>query len=195
MKRSCGDHLKGSHFCPLYKMVIIIIIALVIFDFVFEHSSIFFKKWYYPPFSLHLNEQDLYLAKGDEFKLRVIGINKWVDNYYSTDFKVAGVNFEGKITAYRTGNAMIVVKVDKKKLKCRVNVLDLNKKKLSLSVGETFRLKMEGAAGRTKYTSSNKAVATVNRKGEIRAKKRGRTIITVKARGLTFRCTVTVKSS
>lgn len=193
MKQSAGKHSIRYRVQILYRLAIVIIAALIISEFVYEYTSIYFRKWYYPPFSVHLNEQDLYLAKGTEYKLRVVGFNKKVYNYYTTDFKVAGVNFNGRVFAYRTGKAFIIAKVDGKKLKCRVNVLDINKKKLTMSVGESYRLKILGNSNRITYKSSNTEVAITNKSGNLKAKKSGKTVITVKTRGLTFRCDVTVK--
>lgn len=69
------------------------------------------------------------MVKGEEFRLFVYGINKRV-SYHSTNFRVAGVNFNGRVFAYQTGKAYIIAKVDNKELKCRVKVIDLNKKDL-----------------------------------------------------------------
>ena len=57
---------------------------------------------------------------------------------------MAGVDFAGRVFAYQTGKAFIIAKVDNKKLKCRVKVIDLNKKKLNLDVGKSFRLRIKG---------------------------------------------------
>lgn len=193
MPQFSGPPRFRSRITILYKIIIVIIAALIISNFIYKNTSIYFKKWYYPPFSLQFNEQELYMAKGTEFKLKVIGINKKVYNYYTTDFKVAGVNFNGRVFAYRPGKAYIIAKVDGKKLKCRVNVLDINRKKLSMSVGETERLKILGDAGRIKYQSSDTQVANIDKSGSVKARKSGKTVVIASTRGLTFRCEVTVK--
>lgn len=60
----------------------------------------------------------------------------------------------------------------------------LNKKKLSLKVGKTKRLKAtfkpKKATTLLKWKSSNKKIATVTQKGKVKAKKRGTATITVK---------------
>ena len=43
------------------------------------------------------------------------------------------------------------------------------------------------------YSSSNKKVATVNAKGKIKAKKKGKTVITIRSGKEKVKCTVTVK--
>lgn len=54
-------------------------------------------------------------------------------------------------------------------------------KKVSLKVGETATLKVNGAKV-TKWTSSNKSVATVNKKGKVTGKKVGTATITAKTK-------------
>ena len=78
----------------------------------------------------------------------------------------------------------------------------LNKTKVTLTITKkktkpTVQLKVKNAAGRkVKWTSSNKKVATVSKKGKIVAKKKGVAMITVKVKGSkTLRCKVTVKDN
>ena len=78
----------------------------------------------------------------------------------------------------------------------------LNKTKTTLTITKkktkpTVQLKVKNAAGRkVKWTSSNKKVATVSKKGKVVAKKKGVAMITVKVKGSkTLRCKVTVKDN
>ena len=78
----------------------------------------------------------------------------------------------------------------------------LNKTKVTLTITKkktkpAVQLKVKNSAGRkVKWTSSNKKVATVSKKGKIVAKKKGVTMITVKVKGSkTLRCKVTVKDN
>ncbi len=176
----------------LYKVIMFGLIAVLLLHFIIENSSVYFRKLYRPLFSVHLNKNDIVMVKGEEFKLRVIGINERV-KYSSTDFRVAGVNFNGRVYAYQTGDCFIIAKTGKKELKCRVHVLDINKEKLTLRTGETYRLKIKGGGGLPSYKSSNTRVATVSWTGRVKAKAKGRSNITVKAKGRTFRCMITVK--
>lgn len=176
----------------LYKAAIIFVIALLITVFLYRNSGLYYRKTIISPFSLHLNRQELYMIKGEEFRLFVYGINKRV-SFSSTNFRVAGVDFTGRVYAYQTGKAFIIAKVDNKKLKCRVKVIDLNKKKISLETGETFRLKLKGPVLFAKYTSSNKEVASVNMFGKIKAKNPGRSTITVNVKGKILKCIVNVR--
>lgn len=187
----CKNNLKYN-LCRIYRFVVILIIFFLIVNYIVKNSSIYYRKLYYSPISLQLNMKDLVLAKGEEYKLHVNRPNKRV-SYSSTNFRVAGVNFNGRVYAYRTGKAYIIAKVSGKKLICRVRVLDINKSKLSLSVGKSYRIKIYGSAGFPSYKSSNPKVATINWRGKVKAKKPGKTTITVKARGKYFTCTVIVR--
>ena len=77
----------------------------------------------------------------------------------------------------------------------------LNKKKLTLKVGEKFKLKVKKADKNAKITwkSSKPKVASVSKKGKVTAKKAGSTKIKVKVKsdGQTFKlkCKVKVESS
>lgn len=131
------------------------------------------------------------MLKGEEFHLSVFGINKRI-SYHSTNFLVAGVNFTGRVYAYRTGKAFIIVKVDGKKLKCRVRVIDINKKSIILKEGKSFRLKIHGGGCFIRWKTGNSEIATVNRFGRVKAKNKGITVITAKVKGKIVRCKVRV---
>lgn len=70
----------------------------------------------------------------------------------------------------------------------------LNKKKLTLTVGDTAKLKVKNTKKKIKWSSSKKAVATVTKKGKIKAKKAGKTTITAKVGKKKLTCKVTVKA-
>lgn len=70
----------------------------------------------------------------------------------------------------------------------------LNKTKITLSPGETFRLKVSGTAKTPTWSSSNKKVAKVSKKGLITAVKPGTAKITAKVGKKKLTCKVTVSS-
>ena len=189
--RSCKNTVKYT-LCRIYKFAVIFILVILLVNYIVRNSSVYYRKIYLSPLTLQLNTRDLVLAKGEEFKLHVNHPNKRV-TYSSTNFRVAGVNFNGRVYAYRTGKAYIIAKVGEKKIICRVRVLDINKTKLTLSIGKSYRIKIHGNAGFPSYKSSNPKVATINWRGKVKAKKLGKTFITVKARGKYFTCTITVR--
>ena len=76
----------------------------------------------------------------------------------------------------------------------------LNKTKATMYVGETKTLKVtvtpKSASKAVKWTSSNKKVATVTKKGKIKALKAGKTVITCTSKSnkkVKAKCTITVK--
>ena len=76
-----------------------------------------------------------------------------------------------------------------------VKSLSLSVSKASLSVGDTLTLKVtvKPKSVKAKWTSSKKSVATVSKKGVVKAKKAGIAKITVKAGKKKATCKVTVK--
>lgn len=188
----CFNNKKKPLAYNIYKFALILIAALLILTYLYRNSSLFFFDDLDLPFSVHLNKETVYLTKGEEFKLRVYRINKRV-TYSSTNFRVAGVNFNGRIRAHQSGKAFIIAKVDGRVLKCRVYVIDLNKDKLVLKEGDSYRLKIKGKWVFPEWESSNKRVVTVNMFGKVEAKKKGSAIIYAKVKGKVLKCKVIVK--
>lgn len=71
----------------------------------------------------------------------------------------------------------------------------INKKTLTLEVGKTATLKISGTTAKVTWSSSNKAVATVNSKGKVTAKKAGKATITATVNKKKYTCSVTVKKA
>lgn len=69
----------------------------------------------------------------------------------------------------------------------------LNKKKVTLYVGKTTKLKVKNTKKKAKWSSSKKSVATVTKAGKVTAKKKGKATITAKVAKKKLKCTVTVK--
>ena len=70
----------------------------------------------------------------------------------------------------------------------------LNKKKATLYVGETLKLKVQGTKSKVEWSSNKKSVATVSSKGKVTAKKKGTATITAKVDGKKYNCKITVKN-
>ena len=183
---------SGRYVHNLIKIIVILIITIVILHTFLQNTSIFFRKRILLPFALHLNKQELVLIQGEEYRLYMNAINKRV-SYETTNFRVAGVDINGRVFAYRTGKAFIIAKVDGKKYKCRVRVIDLNKKKLTLSAGESYHLNVLGPAVFPRWKSSNPKVASISVFGKVKARSRGRTVIRAKWKGKELKCVVTVR--
>lgn len=69
----------------------------------------------------------------------------------------------------------------------------LNKKKVTLYVGKTTKLKVKNTKKKVKWSSSKKSVATVSKAGTVKAVKKGKATITAKVAKKKLKCTVTVK--
>ena len=70
----------------------------------------------------------------------------------------------------------------------------INRKKATLFVGKKCRLKISRRAGTITWKSSNKKIASVNKKGLVRAKKAGTAKITGKSAKKKWTCRITVKN-
>ena len=70
----------------------------------------------------------------------------------------------------------------------------LNKTKLTLTVGKSYKLKLKNNKKKIKWSSSKKKVATVSKTGKVKAKKAGTTRITAKVGKKKYVCKVTVKN-
>ena len=71
----------------------------------------------------------------------------------------------------------------------------LNCKKATLRVGKTIRLRVKNAGKKkVKWSSSKKKIATVNKKGIVKAQNPGKTVIKAKVGGKVLKCRVTVRN-
>ncbi|MCR5837516.1 MAG: Ig-like domain-containing protein [Lachnospiraceae bacterium] len=69
----------------------------------------------------------------------------------------------------------------------------LNKKKATIYVGKTVKLKVKNVKGKVKWKSSNKKVAKVSKKGLVKGIKPGKATITAKVGKKKYKCKVRVK--
>lgn len=102
--------------------------------------------------------------------------------FKSSDKKIATVSKNGKITAKKKGKTTITVKGKEINLKITVTVknpkLKVNSKKIKK--GNSYKIVVVGKYGAATYKSSKPKVATVTPAGTIKAKKKGKSTITVK---------------
>ena len=152
--------------------------------------------------------------KGVEWK-RPAGIplcpKEWAVIWKSSKPKIASVSKNGKVTAKKNGKATITARIKGTKVKAAskitvgmpISKIRLNRKSVSLKAGQKFTLKTtvspkKVAVKKVSYESSNSKVATVSKKGVIRAVSAGTTKITVTAAdgsGKKASCTVRVSES
>ncbi len=72
--------------------------------------------------------------------------------------------------------------------------MHLNRTKITINEGETARLKVAGANGKVKWSSSKTSVASVSQKGVIKAKNEGTAIIKAKVKNKVLKCKVIVEA-
>lgn len=151
-------------------------------------------------------------TEGDAaFALNASGREGAVLTYSSSDAKIVSVDAEGNVTPLKAGTATITVKAFAKNYKDATASVNVTVIKKVLNVKKTSVTKTEGnkafnlgvktnVKATVTYKTSNKNVATVDKKGKVTVKGPGRAVITVtgKASGRateTVKITVTVKPS
>lgn len=135
----------------------------------------------------------LTLIKGEKKKLKVknaSGKKRWSSSKKS----VATVSSSGVVRAKKKGTAVISCKVGRKTVKCRLKVEtpSISARSLKLKVGTSKTLVIKNTSLKKKWSSSNKAVATVNSRGKVTAKREGKAVISCKISSKVYKCTVTV---
>ncbi len=133
--------------------------------------------------------------------------------YLSSDENIATVSAKGSVKAKKTGSVTVkaipaagnkakVFKITVKKAPGKISKVTFNKKavkknKVTLKKGKSAAFKVtlpRGTASKITYTSSKKKVATVDARGKVKAKKKGKTVITIKTfNKKTKKITLTVK--
>ncbi|MCD8396131.1 MAG: Ig-like domain-containing protein [Lachnospiraceae bacterium] len=133
------------------------------------------------------------LIKGQTLTLEITGTDSTV-TWKSSKASIAKVNSKGKVTAKKKGTATITATVDGVKYKCKITVVtpSISVTTLSLTVGNTQKLKISGTTETVTWKSSKKSVATVNKNGKITAKAAGTATITATVLGKKYKCVVTV---
>lgn len=151
-------------------------------------------------------------TEGDAaFALNASGREGAVLTYSSSDAKIVSVDAEGNVTPLKAGTATITVKASAKNYKDATASVNVTVIKKVLNVKKTSVTKTEGnkafslgvktnVKATVTYKTSNKNVATVDKKGKVTVKGPGCAVITVtgKASGRateTVKITVTVKPS
>ena len=143
------------------------------------------------PSSITMDQTAIGIEVGKSATLKATAVPNAAVTWTTSDDKVATVN-NGVVAAKKAGTATITATANGKSATCKVTVVSLDKKKLTLGVGEKVTLKVSGT-NNVSWNSSSKN-ATVS-KGKITAKKKGKATITANAEGVELKCTVTVKAA
>lgn len=160
-----------------------------------------------PAAAIRLNRSKKSLKKGKSYRLKATIESETNENvqisWKSSNKKVARVDSKGKVTAVGPGTAKITAYTKKKNAinaTCKITVkgdpVKLSTTQLNLTAGQKANLKVTSDSGSATYTwsSSDKTVATVTKKGKVKAKKAGTAVITVKrsSDGASATCEVSV---
>ncbi|MBR5559268.1 MAG: Ig-like domain-containing protein [Oscillospiraceae bacterium] len=172
-------------------------------------------------YTIALNKTELTLAiKGTETLTAAIkqgstAVTNQKVVWTSGDSKIAKVDSNGKVTAVKEGEAVIIAAMEaypEKTATCKVIVtkelipvtqISLNKTSVTLEVGAaetlTAAVTPDNATDKTvKWTSSNTSIATVDSSGKVTAVKEGQATITATANdgsGIKATCGVTVAAA
>ena len=141
-----------------------------------------------------LSKGSVTMQASEKVTLKLNGATASKVTWASSNKAVATVS-GGTVKAIKKGTANIVATYNKKSYTCKVEVISvsLNKKSATLWVGETLSLKLNGAtASKVKWSTSDKAVATVTATGMIKAIKKGNATVYAKYGTKTFSAAITV---
>ena len=155
---------------------------------------------------VELDKSTISINKGASSTIKVINPNN-IDNqlidWKTSNSNIVIVDENGKITAKNEGTAKITATVGTKKAECTINVtapirnMVLSKTKITLIPKQKTKLlaKVESSnidADKISWTSKNKNIATVDKKGNITAINLGKTTIKATLEGITRACEVEV---
>ena len=143
-----------------------------------------------------LSATSVTLALGDYTTISLKGAT--LKSFKSSSTSVATITKAGKITAKKKGSATITATDTKgKKYTCKVKVEApaISATSLTLGVGDTATLKLNGNTQKVTWSSSNTDVATVTSKGKVTAQSGGTATIKAKVGHKTYSCAVTVNQT
>lgn len=141
-----------------------------------------------------LNQTSITLTVGKTTTLKLRNVPKGKKVVWSSsDKKIAAVSKKGKVTAKKSGTAVITAKCENKSYKCKVTVRQtcLNATAITLKYGEKATLKLLYPAAKVAWSSSNKKIAYADGK-KVYGKAVGEAVITAKCQGKSYRCKITV---
>ena len=144
--------------------------------------------------TVKLNQTSATLWVGESLQLKVQGTNKLV-NWSSNQSSVASVTSKGKVTAKKSGKAVIVAKIGSKKYKCKITVrqTELSSKSITLVYGKSSALTLKYPQKKVAWFSSNTKIAYADGK-KVHARAVGEAVITAKCNGKSYSCKIKVVS-
>lgn len=143
-----------------------------------------------------ISSSKLTMIKGQSRTLKITGLKKGQKiSWKSSNSKIVAVNKAGKLQAKAKGSATITGTVSKRKYTCKVTVQapKLNKTAVTLKVGQTYQLKLNGTNQKITWKSSNSKIVTVNKAGRLSARSAGNATVTAQVNGIRFVCKVKIQ--
>lgn len=108
---------QGITLWVILGLLTLILLARVLLPY----TSVSFISWIRTASTLGFQKQTFKLTIGESITLRVNRVNVRV-SYSSSNFRVAYVNKNGKVTALREGTALIYGKIGNETVVCRIRV-------------------------------------------------------------------------
>ncbi len=145
-----------------------------------------------------LSQYSANAAIHDEFYLIAVTSDLSLPSWKSSNSSIASVNTYGKVTAKKSGSAVITAKIKNAEASCKVTVrktkVTISNTNASLERGETLTL-TAATSNRSPVTwkSSKKSIATIDEYGTITALKPGESTITASCDGSSATCKLTVR--
>lgn len=136
---------------------------------------------------------------GDEFHIIAFPSTGKLPTWKSSNSKVASVNTYGKVTAKKSGTAIITAKIKNAEASCRVTVnktkISISKTSASIERGKTLVLSATTSNNsKVTWKGNKKSVASIDQNGTVIGIKPGETTITASADGSIATCKVKVKA-
>lgn len=179
----------------LKKVILSIILSLVSIHFILPAQAV--SAISSDLSFIVLSKYDAKINIGDEFYIIAFTSNGKKVTWKSSDSKIASVNKYGKITAKKSGTAVISANQKEAYASCLVSVnkttISISHSNAKIQRGESKKLTATTSNGsKVTWKSRKTSVATVDEHGTVIGKKPGETLITCSADGSQVTCLVTV---
>lgn len=165
---------------------------LLISILLYPHTIFYFKEEAFPTVIENIINKEIVLRKGTNKKIYTNFLAQDI-TYTSSDFKVAYVNYYGKVYGNKAGRAVVKVKIGENTYRCKVYVIDINKKNITMKENEVEQLILKGKIKKVRWVSKNPSIAKVSKRGKVTGVKEGTTVIYGYVKDTYVTCKVTVK--
>ncbi|MBO5302565.1 MAG: LamG domain-containing protein [Lachnospiraceae bacterium] len=137
---------------------------------------------------------DTTIVKGQSTQVSVSAPTDAIVTYRAKG--AVAVTSTGKVIGKKGGIGTVIVKVNVSgktvTRRVTVNVGDISGKG-TVKVKKSIKLTVKGISGKVKWSVDKKKLATINSKGVLKAKKKGKVVVTAKVGNYTMKKTITIK--